>query len=350
MAYQNVGTPRFYINIFTYLQSLGIINEADNELDKTLTLLDPSEQKNISISSFNIEQDMYKIESSYNIAFNKILNVDKVFCGFLNHNLGDIAFNNFKTSVKDTVEVLNMDCTQHSAFIQSYNNGCSLFTGSIQPETNIFRYMIQYTYNESYEEVDMYVGSIPFGSYYDMPHSPDLDLSMEIEFDGYDTVQTRGGSTLTNVRYGGAPWWFDKDANKVEPWSVGDSEGFSKRNGRRNWNLKFSYISAKDIFSSNSMSNTYIQDPDDSANDEYNDNDDLTTDRTAFEYNIDNDDCFISQVLNKVGNGDKFIFQPDNTANNPSDFAICQLDQDSLSIKQVAHNTYDISLKIREVW
>lgn len=349
MAYQNIGTPRFYINIHTYLQSLGIINESNNDFDRALITLEPVEQKSITnIGNENV--DFFKIESSYNIPFSKIMNTDKCFIAFLNHNWGDAAFSQAVNSnfTLDN-EILNFDIIDNATF-DLINSGCSIGTMSYDSESDISSLFVQFNYDADGSGYDFRVGSIPFGSYYDMPHSPDLDLSMEIEFDGYDTVQTRGGSTLTNVRYGGAPWWFDKDGNKVEPWSVGDSEGFSKRNGRRNWNLKFSYISAKDIFSSNSMSNTYIQDPDDSANDEYYDNDDLITDRTAFEYNIDNDDCFISQVLNKVGNGDKFIFQPDNNANNPSDFAICQLDQNSLSIKQVAHNTYDISLKIREVW
>ena len=70
----------------------------------------------------------------------------------------------------------------------------------------------------------------------------------------------------------------------------------------------------------------------------------------SFEYTLENDNSFIAQVLNKVGNGQRFIFQPDNTNNNPDQFAICQLDQDSLSIKQVAFKTYSINLKIREVW
>ena len=82
---------------------------------------------------------------------------------------------------------------------------------------------------------------------------------------------------------------------------------------------------------------------------DYNSND-ITSDGNNFEYTLNNDDSFIAQVLNKVGNGDKFIFQPDNTNNNPDQFAICVLDQDSLSIKQVAYKIYDISLKIREVW
>lgn len=349
MAYQNVGTPRFYINIYSYLQSMGIINETTNTFDKALTLLDPTEQKLIT-NLGNENVDFFKIESSYNIPFSKIMNTDKCFIAFLNHNWGDAAYTQAQSDGFNLDnEILNFNIIDSTTF-NFTNSGCSIGTMSYDSESDISSLFVKFNYEADGSGYDFRVGSIPFGSYYDMPHSPDLDLSMEIEFDGYDTVQTRGGSTLTNVRYGGAPWWSDKDGNKVEPWSVGDSEGFSKRNGRRNWNLKFSYISAKDIFSSNSMSNTYIQDPNDSANNEYNDNDDLTTERTAFEYNIDNDDCFISQVLNKVGNGDKFIFQPDNTANNPSDFAICQLDQDSLSIKQVAHNTYNISLKIREVW
>ena len=34
----------------------------------------------------------------------------------------------------------------------------------------------------------------------------------------------------------------------------------------------------------------------------------------------------------------------------PDGFAICILDQKGISIKQVAHQVYDISLKIMEVW
>jgi len=92
------------------------------------------------------------------------------------------------------------------------------------------------------------------------------------------------------------------------------------------------------------MANDYLE-----TSTNYNSSD-TTDDTNNFEYTLNNDDSFIAQVLNKVGNGDKFIFQPDNTNNNPDQFAICILDQDSLSIKQVAYKVYDISLNIREVW
>ena len=49
-----------------------------------------------------------------------------------------------------------------------------------------------------------------------------------------------------------------------------------------------------------------------------------------------------------------FIFNPSGGGaspnNNPDQFAICRFDMDSLQYTQVAHNTYNVKLKIREVW
>ena len=44
-----------------------------------------------------------------------------------------------------------------------------------------------------------------------------------------------------------------------------------------------------------------------------------------------------------------FIFQPDKTNNNPDQFSICTFRGNSLSVKQVAHNTYSLSVTIDEV-
>ena len=92
------------------------------------------------------------------------------------------------------------------------------------------------------------------------------------------------------------------------------------------------------------MSTTYLE----SGSDTGYDSDDIDNDN--FYYTLDNDDSFHAQVLNRIGNGQRFIFQPDNNNNNPDQFAICQLDQESLNIRQVAYKTYNIKLKIREVW
>ena len=81
----------------------------------------------------------------------------------------------------------------------------------------------------------------------------------------------------------GSPWWYDNNGNKREPWAIGDSTGLTKRNGRRVWNLKFSYMSDKDLFSSNYGSSNYTE-----TTTDY-DSNDLTTDENnndIFYYNI----------------------------------------------------------------
>ena len=44
-----------------------------------------------------------------------------------------------------------------------------------------------------------------------------------------------------------------------------------------------------------------------------------------------------------------FIFSPDSKADN-LEFAICMLDQDSISFKQIAYQTWNVSMSVREVW
>ena len=70
-----------------------------------------------------------------------------------------------------------------------------------------------------------------------------------------------------------------------------------------------------------------------------------------FANNVLSDDNFFSQVWHKTLGGTlPFIFQPDNSNNNPDNFAICRFVDNSLKATQTAPHVYDISLKIEEVW
>ena len=70
-----------------------------------------------------------------------------------------------------------------------------------------------------------------------------------------------------------------------------------------------------------------------------------------FVTNVHNDYNFFSQVWNKTLGGHlPFIFQPDNTYNLPSGFAICKIDAKTLKIKRSHYNAYDISFTVKEVW
>jgi len=187
-----------------------------------------------------------------------------------------------------------------------------------------------------------------------MPHSPDLKLNMEIEMDGIDTTTTSGGGAISNVKYTGNPLWINGD-NKTNCFDVYGDEGLdvtqtgARRNGRKSWNLKFSYMSETDLFSSNPKGGNYTEHPADST---YNDGDlssGTQNSGNTLAFNIETDDSFYAQVWNKtLGGALPFIFQPNSNDND--DFYICRFDQNSLRVSQSAYKVYDISVKIVETW
>ena len=202
-----------------------------------------------------------------------------------------------------------------------------------------------------------YIGSLAFGSYYDFPHSPDLNLTMTIENDGITTQQTKGGATLTNALYTGSPKWGDLGAWELQSYSADAPDGTSwsrnarlgARTGRRSWNLTFSYLSDKETLPINALGNTVF----DMNNSSSYDSDDYTEGSTSdyFNSNVLDGEDFFSSVWNKTMGGHlPFIFQPNKDNANPDQFAICRFDMESLEVEQVAYNTYTISLKIRECW
>jgi len=392
MAYQNVGTPRFYIDYFTYWKSVGLIDSLrswdynGNEHDGYFIGLNPSLDtiisQNDNIANPSADKKAFSVSVDLKEAIpNNVL--DSInFGGVLGTNINNFDENinecnsNFIAFRKNSPDAgigshLGMGNItpfeiENSNIINARNNnlkgfvvedkGCSLSKLNFRSWEN---------YNEAVNEVDRFVfnmkwitdfdqeavladgqnwnlNTLLLGHYYDMPHSPDLNLSIDIEFDGYDQLTTQGGATITNVRYTGNPSWAGNNA-----WEIGDSNPYYKRNGRRVWSLKFSFISDTDIFSSNHSSNNYLNTASD--NSAYNSSD-LNSEGNQFEFNLSDDNSFSAKVLNFISSGQRFIFQPDNTNSNSDQFAICVLDQDSITIKQSAFKLYDVSLKIREVW
>jgi len=161
-------------------------------------------------------------------------------------------------------------------------------------------------------------GSLIIGTYYDMPN-PDLSLTMSREYGGTKEITTYNGSYASNTMWSKPAKW-----GNYEAWSLGAL--YSGGSGRRSWNLKFSYIDHDDLWGTNQSSAT--------------------------------DDSFFSQVWHKTLGGTlPFIFQPDGDGdtpdsgnNDPDQFAICKFKENSMQATQSAHNVYDISLSIEEVW
>ena len=194
-------------------------------------------------------------------------------------------------------------------------------------------------------------GTLNFGGVYEMPNSPDLKLSMTREYGGADKQETLSGHSFRNIRYSGPANW----RNDLPAWhlTVDDSnelkrvKGSSK--GRRIWNLEFSYIGSDDIFALNESSS--VLNPTNSSTAGGYDSTDFETGTTNFTKNIYNDDSFFGVVIEKTMGGTlPFIFMPDSSNNSPDQYAICVIDQESIDFEQVAPSTYNISLKIKEVW
>ena len=436
MAYQKVGTPRFYIDYLSYLETIGMVNGQitgnHTNIEGKFYGLDPVsvckiEHTNPNSSfkpciDFNdyLGRGLLKSVNYYGVlghTFNDLpdeyedLTATQTAAGYDYYNWAKLALhpvfyrinpegdltpgsddNESLVGALSCAEwdvgnerfILNADECPHGQEFICKRGGASLVKAIYDPinsdeveedeiydidrvRLRAFTYATQgggasYDYEPNQSNItsnftgEWHVGSFVFGHYYDMPYSPDLQLNMEVEFDGYDSFETMGGSTMTRINYHGAPLW----QGKYNPWQSGEGSPnyghpeddktyseFITRNGRRVWNLKFSYMSQGDVFSSNYMWNESRE-----TTSGFDESDLVKTQwgKHVPLYTLADDESFSAKVLNFIGNGQKFIFQSDNTSNNPSDFAICQLDQSSLKIDQVANGVYSFSLKIREVW
>ena len=311
MAYQNVGTPRFYINTIEGLASNGLMQIDD--IFRTL----PVDMSNSTIFE---EEDGFRTFSSKN------------FIALLGH----------KIKSDDTYFSLADQLGNKIPLTDIINLGTPVHENEYQPEYNGFTIA---TFDSEFEGATVStanntnIGSIILGTYYQMPHSPDLNLTMTRDYSGIRTIETKGGASLSNSFYSKPPAWGSQGA-----WELGDGDPKLSRSGRRLWDLSFSYLDDGDVFGSNQYLRQDMWGEQTSPPYE---EDDIADD-TYYEHNLLTDDNFYSQVIHKTNGGQlPFIFQPDVTDN--TQFAICKFDS-GFKFTQVANGVYNMKLKIREVW
>ncbi len=376
MAYQNVGTPRFFIDNYMYLRALGLdpetyinetedINNLNNETFKTVL-----DNENAFTLSPEIAKPFPREDGGHSQRWfipcgEMIKGMDfsgnmKWYGAILNHNFGDcnatLHWSQFSGAVESEANTYSAHDSNYDTVlnVDSYSeqqNGSSIWFSDNVPTDERFSGFRLYGDEEGNETnlTNLQIGAVSMGVMYTMPHSVDLDLSMQIEFDGYEEIETLGGSTLTNIKQTGAPVW-SNNGQYNSPFSVGQFSNSNyldgaKRNGRRTWSLKFTYISDSETFASNYMNTMHME-----TTSGYNDSD-KNTNGDSFEYNMFTDDSFVSQVWNKsLAGALPFIFQPDSSNNNPDQFCIAKFDMDTLKITQKAFKSYNFSIKIREVW
>ena len=326
MAYQNVGTPRFYVNVLEWLAS----NDA-------ITL--PSDHfRTLPVTFTTIDGYWTNATDSPIGAFN-----DKSFFAVLGHIDADdlIATHGAGNDWISSDGKISINCSPFPGYwIPSYD-GFSI--GSFDGTDRV-------SIGWRFTSIAKF-GSILLGTYYDMPNAPNLSLTMSREYGGINEFTTHNGSSMSNTMWSKPPMWGNLGA-----WELHSSNTYPQsltKSGRRTWDLKFSYMDDGDLWGANQYlgrvewgGQTGIVDSEDIGYGEY------------YNENILAENSFFSQVWHKTLGGTlPFIFQPDGDGdtpgsgnNNPDQFAICKFKDSSLKATQSAFNVYDISLSIEEVW
>lgn len=313
MAFQNVSTPRFYVNVLEWLfttEAIGFFRD----IYRTL----PVNQEHGSLIFGGNNYD------AGNISTLGLLD-NKSFMAILGHDISPPNGFHVAGPSGDLQPLVNFDnyTPPYKGFSMATFDG----TGT---ET------IEFWVGDT-DPVNK-VGSVVIGTYYDMAHSPNLSLSVGCDYGKPKETITHNGSSISNTMWTKPPMWGGKPPWELYEGSMWESP---RRSGRRTWDMKFSFLSSSSVFSEVSSINAF-----ESLSPEG----DFYADPLGNTL-LDDQTSFFSQVWHKTLGGTlPFIFQPDKDNNNPDQFAICMFKNSSLKIVQSAFQVYDISLSIEEVW
>ena len=369
MSYQNVATPRFYVDKMQWWASapryihryhtpedaLSMVNYTNNVRAFGATLgiypdrvvyggaphVENTTSYACSLGSFNTDVDgvLQSMILPRGISLN--------FAAILGHNgyttiSGEMEFwyyDSGNSSNSNTAEIgftfANIVNWSGSAgYFNPVHNGYSiakLSGGLLNPKrTFVFAGIKDDQWNPS--APDLHTGSFLLGEYFDMPHSPELSLTMSHEYDGVIKQETPGGANLVGNVYYKPPNW-----GQLPAWSL---DGWDRvYSGRRSWELSFSHLSDDDLEPYH-FATTVLTEPDGSGTS-----------------HPDRKDNWFSNVLYYTNGGHlPFIFCPDpsivydyDTRTVP-EFAVCKFDMNTFKKEQVANGVYNMKIKIIESW
>ena len=357
-VYGSVGTPRIFIDYvqfckatnvpISYYQSAGEYSEFQMSGDfKEAWNMNPA-KTTYSDSALGADQSYYYTRWGIEIAKNvELPGIQKLlssanYYAVLGHNFSDATTNDTYINVLrqdgwyNTGDYLESAYAPDSVLYEGNGYRVKTVNPNISSSEGLEHnrgYIVILKSDGSDFPVLPEIGAISVGRYLDMPNSPDLNLNVNYDYDGISRKRTIGGSDVVNVAYSSPPNWIGKYrpfTNSTESTTIGS-------NGRRSFELSFSYIAHDSVFPKN-------------FNDEF-----LFS---SYSYSGDSELGNLFSVPKKenilanfytltLGGTLEFLFQPDKTKD---DFAICRLDKSSFTAKQVAHQTYDVSMTFVETW
>ena len=163
--------------------------------------------------------------------------------------------------------------------------------------------------------VDLKIGCIIFGEFYDMPHSPDLSVKRSIMYDGVNVQESAGGQRYGNATHRGRRY---VGTGNQSPF-VQASQSYYVYGGRMAYDMDFSYISADDLMPSD------------------------------YKSEVSGSDTVVADVWNRTsGNLLPFIFTSDGSSTAESDYLFARFGQNNLDMTQVANDVFNTSMRIEE--
>ena len=326
MSSNLVGTPKFYIDAILLARQWGMVYDLNSNAINFFHL-NPA-----NITDLNIPIDGKDYISLY---FRKRYFLNSLSHYFVlghNFNTDNISHRIFGYAQPDGSHIFSDRAIPSLNGWKKYNLGTGDDpTGNIETSMDLTRLVIEIT---GTGDTTTKLGEISAGWSYSMPHSPDLELTLNFDNESIKTQTTKGGHTLSNAGWNHQPVW-----NRKAAWvkGAGDSESDDfdhyriYPSGRRSWNLKFSYLDKTDMFSENFFHN------DEEHYGIFN--------FTSSGFSVKED--WLNSVWFSTNCGQlPFIFQPNQSE---EEYAICRF-SGTPSFKQVANGVYDISLDIVETW
>ena len=224
--------------------------------------------------------------------------------------------------------VINAAVSSSANYVEPDNNGWSLITwANNNTDNRYYRIIISKEGNLGANfDSDVKIGAIMLGEYIDFPHSPDLSVGFDIDYDGTNLVTSAGGSTFANTSYLGAPGW-----SKTNPWALAPSSSenqtttISRHYGRRKYSTNFSYVSDSDLFLSNMHSGHGAM--------------------------IDGSDLYSQFFHKSLGSHLPFLFTIDgSTTDSEGDYGLFRLADGGLKSTQTANRFWNVGLNLVEHW
>tara|TARA_R110002012_G_scaffold26710_2_gene86404 strand:+ start:595 stop:1704 length:1110 start_codon:yes stop_codon:yes gene_type:complete len=367
MANQNIRTPKFYPDLIGYHRgrgsAIGAVTATDAGtnfvgLPSDKTVADLLDLKPLNLVTFDTSADTdghVLCTFAFSTASHK-----QNYIAILNHNLAtsigkirvfagnaasdvtalnganvdttdpdtDAEWNNITTTEVVNADNINVASGNKSVVVTPLTDGTTVIKFT---EKNLRYWAIQFEGNlqadasvgtgsendRVWGSTDFTLGGIMIGESFEMPFSPDLELSRNITYDKVKIQESVGGqryASATNLgRTGGSasksPFSLATNAQKVY-------------GGRITYDLNFSFLNSSELLPVES--NTYVY----------------------------TDDTVVSDIWNMTdGPTRPFIFciDKDTAADGAeSDFMFARFGQDSLTMVQVAHDHYNVSMRIEE--